>query len=237
MTNYDGSENRQEEGRGDDRRPARSGVTPLLLAAEAVLFLIVLVIVIHFLGGRGTEDAGKGSEPNLAQTLVTPEPTPVPTAAPAQEPTPAPSSVPEATAAPVPESTPAPSPAPESTSTTVPEPAMVYTREGILRAAEAREASSMRPTYVTVSYEDGTKLQVPEEKDFLDPPLEKIVYSDNPNSKYIQIMPKPQANHGVLGLMDKGEKVMILAEAGGFYFFVAEDGRAGWNGKSFFSAP
>ena len=42
MTNYDGSENRQEEGRGEGRRPARSGVTPLLLAAEAVLFLIVL---------------------------------------------------------------------------------------------------------------------------------------------------------------------------------------------------
>ena len=88
-----------------------------------------------------------------------------------------------------------------------------------------------------VALEDGTKLQVPEEKDFLDPPLEKIVYSDNPNSKYIQIMPKPQANHGVLGLMDKGEKVTILAEAGGFYFFVAEDGRAGWNGTKFFIDP
>ena len=193
MTNYDGSENRQEEGRGEGRRPARSGVTPLLLAAEAVLFLIVLVIVIHFLGGRGTEDAGKGSETTPAQTLVTPEPTPVPTAAPAPEPTAAPA--PESTPAPspAPESTPAPSPIPESTSTIVPDPGKVYTREGILRAAEAREASSMRPTYVTVSYEDGTKLQIPEEKDFLDPPLEKIVYSDNPNSKYIQIMPKPQA--------------------------------------------
>lgn len=237
MTNYDGSENRQEEGRGEGRRPARSGVTPLLLAAEAVLFLIVLVIVIHFLGGRGTEDAGKGGETTPAQTVMTPEPAPVPSAAPAPEPTAAPA--PESTSAPspAPESTPAPSPIPESTSTIMPDPGKVYTREGILRAAEAREASNLRPTYVTVSYEDGTKLQVPEEKDFLDPPLEKIVYSDNPNSKYIQIMPKPQVNHGVLGLMEKGEKVTILAEAGGFYFFVAEDGRAGWNGTKFFIDP
>ena len=37
--------------------------------------------------------------------------------------------------------------------------------------------------------------------------------------------------------MDKGEKVTILAEAGGFYFFVAEDGRAGWNGTKFFIDP
>jgi hypothetical protein len=126
-----------------------------------------------------------------------------------------------------------PTPVPAQT----PAASTVYTRDGILEAAKAREASSARPAYVTVSYEDGTSLQVPNESSFLNPPKKKLVKPQRDTADSIYIMPKPEEGHGVLGTMNRNEEVTVLVEMGGYCFFVAEDGRAGWNGTKFFVDP
>ena len=50
-------------------------------------------------------------------------------------------------------------------------------------------------------------------------------------------MPRPQPGNGTLGKVTHGDLVTILAETEYYYFFVTEDGRAGWNGKSYFAEP
>ena len=79
----------------------------------------------------------------------------------------------------------------------------------------------------------------------LDVPLDYEIY-DNPilmtiqsgGSGKIWIMPYSENGHGVLGKVSDGTKVEILAarqgrstdgSIGTFYFFVTEDGMAGWN--------
>ena len=123
MSNNNRYEDWQEESRGEDRGPRRSGVMPFLLAAMGVLCLIVLVVAIHFLGGRGTADAGKteGGLPtpiSIPETSVPPEPAAEepsaeePAAEVAGEPSPSPAQA-AVTTTPVDPATPTPAPTPE----------------------------------------------------------------------------------------------------------------------------
>lgn len=50
----------------------------------------------------------------------------------------------------------------------------------------------------------------------------------------IYLMPMAEKGHGNLGTVGDGEEVLILAERDGFYFFMTEDGRYGWNGTRYF---
>ena len=69
------------------------------------------------------------------------------------------------------------------------------------------------------------------------PPKKKLVKPQRDTADSIYIMPKPEEGHGVLGTMNRNEEVTVLVEMGGYCFFVAEDGRAGWNGTKFFVDP
>ena len=122
MPNNNRYEDWQEESRGEDRGPRRSGVMPFLLAAMGVLCLIVLVVAIHFLGGRGTADAGKteGGLPtpiSIPETSAPPEfaveepAVEEPAAEVAEEPDPSPAQA-AVTTTPVDPATPTPAPSP-----------------------------------------------------------------------------------------------------------------------------
>ena len=53
----------------------------------------------------------------------------------------------------------------------------------------------------------------------------------------IYFMPQPALGHGVLGTVDTGTPVTILAVQNNLYFFMTDDGRMGWNGGTFFTKP
>ena len=54
------------------------------------------------------------------------------------------------------------------------------------------------------------------------------------NDGWIYIMPKPKAGNGNLGILADWTYVTICAEKNGFVYFETDDGKAGWNGKSYF---
>ena len=130
----------------------------------------------------------------------------------------------------------APNPAPNpSTPNPAPNPAPNpssggYTHDSVLEAARAAAAGNSK--YSTVS-DKNVELEVPPTAQFLSTPFTMEVYAKK-NGKAIYFMPKPQPGNGNLGKIKQGEVVTILAETNDFYFFVASDGRAGWNGKSYF---
>lgn len=97
--------------------------------------------------------------------------------------------------------------------------------------ALAREAEQNTRGYSTVSTKD-VELEFPNPEDYLDEPIvTQIKFSKN---GAIFIMPKPKTGNGNLGTMEAGTKVTLIAKYKNFYFFVADDGRMGWNGKDYF---
>ena len=79
----------------------------------------------------------------------------------------------------------------------------------------------------------GVKLELPTQKEMLDEPF--LAYTDNGKDHgSIYIMPVPKADNGYLGTVETGTEVWIVAETDYYYFFVTDDGRLGWNGKSYF---
>lgn len=88
-------------------------------------------------------------------------------------------------------------------------------------------------TYSTVST-TGVALEWPKDSEYIG---EELIAYAKPENKggSIYIMPKPKAGNGNLGTIAEGTQVTILAQRGNFYFFETEDGRAGWNGKKYFS--
>ena len=87
-------------------------------------------------------------------------------------------------------------------------------------------------TWNIVSNEDVT-LRLPYSDASLDKPMSATVKGCSPKGG-IYIMPIPEEGNGDLGIILHGEPVTILANEGGFLFFVSEDGRCGWNGAKFF---
>ena len=131
----------------------------------------------------------------------------------------------------VPTATPAPTVTPAPVVT--PPAGQSYTRDSVLAAARAAAQSDSH--YSTVS-EKNVGLEVPADSDFLKTPF-SMKANAKENGKAIYIMPRPRPGNGTLGTVKHEEPVTILAETEYYYFFVTRDGRAGWNGKSFFSAP
>ena len=85
-------------------------------------------------------------------------------------------------------------------------------------------------SYSTVSNE-GVELVFPKSRDMLSKIKTARVKASN---GAIYLMPVPKAGNGVLGKVRSNKTVYILAERGGFYFFMTKDGRFGWNGKKYF---
>ena len=108
-----------------------------------------------------------------------------------------------------------------------------YTWESIWDAADSAAANSSK--YSTVS-DKNVELEVPPTSQLLSNPFLMKAYAEK-NGKAIYIMPKPVPGNGNLGKVSHGELVTILAENDYYYFFVTADGRAGWNGKSYFTNP
>ena len=108
-----------------------------------------------------------------------------------------------------------------------------YTQEGIMSAAI--DAAYSNSHYETVN-PDGVSLEVPADKDLLSYPFQMCAYAAK-YGKAIYILPRPAAEDSHIGKVKHGELVTILAEKNGFYFFVTQDGRAGWNGISHFVDP
>ena len=79
----------------------------------------------------------------------------------------------------------------------------------------------------------GVDLQYPAERDFYVQSFEATVkYFDGGDGIYY--MPLPESGHGNLGTIASGKKVTILAEKNGYFFFMAKNGRCGWNGTNWF---
>ena len=98
--------------------------------------------------------------------------------------------------------------------------------------ALALEAEENCRNYSTVSNKK-VALELPYPEDYLDEALDREVkFSGN---GAIFIMPRPQAGNGALDTVKAGTEVTVIAEYKGFYFFICEDGRMGWNGKDFFT--
>jgi hypothetical protein len=80
----------------------------------------------------------------------------------------------------------------------------------------------------------GVELELPKSGEYYDEPFTAYVKASR-SGGYIYIMPKPKSGNGNLGTIDDGTKVTILARRRGYYFFMADDGRQGWNGTGFFT--
>ena len=76
-------------------------------------------------------------------------------------------------------------------------------------------------------------LRLPHTGAYLEKPMSATIKGCSPKGG-IYIMPIPQEGNGDLGIVLHGEPVTIIANEGGFLFFVPEDGRCGWNGAKFF---
>ncbi len=104
-----------------------------------------------------------------------------------------------------------------------------YTDEELLALAE--KAAKNSRDYSTVSTGKAA-LEFPYPAERFDSALrQQVKFTKN---GAIFIMPKPKSGFGVLGTIKAGTKVSVIAEYKGFYFFVTDDGRMGWNGKAYF---
>ncbi len=79
----------------------------------------------------------------------------------------------------------------------------------------------------------GVELQYPAERDFYVKSFEAKVKTFE-GGEGIYYMPMPESGHGHLGSILSGKKVTILAEKNGYFFFMASNGRCGWNGTQWF---
>ena len=100
--------------------------------------------------------------------------------------------------------------------------------------ALAKEAEKNISDYSTTSTKK-TKLELPYKNERLAEALHlEVKFTKN---GAIYIMPKPKSGYGVLGTIKAGTQVTVIAESKGYYFFIADDGRMGWNGKAYFTDP
>ncbi len=79
-------------------------------------------------------------------------------------------------------------------------------------------------------------LVFPSSSDLLSEPLHAYVDGNQKNGG-IYYYPKASTDNGVLGTVKDGTNVTIFAEDDGYYFFMTNSGRMGWNKKKFFTRP
>ena len=104
-------------------------------------------------------------------------------------------------------------------------PVLAGSRQGALTAVE-----DCRPDPDYMAWSDtGDPIELPRSRDYLSKPF--VAKANGVKKKVsIYLMPQPESGHGNLGTVAHGEKVLVLAKRNGFYFFMTEDGRYGWNG-------
>ena len=105
-----------------------------------------------------------------------------------------------------------------------------YTDDELIELALQAEKTCRN--YATVS-NTKTSLELPYPEEHLDSSLRMEVKFTKNGAIYI--MPKPENGHGALDTIKAGTKVTVIAEYKGYYFFVADDGRMGWNSKDYFT--
>lgn len=87
---------------------------------------------------------------------------------------------------------------------------------------------------VKTTSDKNEELELPLDLMMLSKPFRAIVTS-TPTGIYV--MPMPEAGHGQLGSVEVGSVVWVVAQYRGFYFFVFENRKMGWNGAAYFQAP
>ena len=105
-----------------------------------------------------------------------------------------------------------------------------YTDDELIELALQAEKNCRN--YATVS-NTKTALELPYPEEHLDSSLRMEVKFTKNGAIYI--MPKPENGHGALDTIKAGTKVTVIAEYKGYYFFVDDDGRMGWNSKDYFT--
>jgi hypothetical protein len=118
-----------------------------------------------------------------------------------------------------------------------------YTAERVRE--EAQRAADDPHIEYSMTSEDGTRLEIPKDEEFLDFPRMMATRADASNK--FSFLPVPAQGHEALGKAEHGELVLIVAtrvseeekdensEPVIYYFTVAPDGRAGWNTRTAFS--
>ena len=222
--------------------PRKKGNPGIILVATltgilAVVALGLLVYMLH------TGLIGGGSSSPAETTVLTSPAQVTPVVIPTDPATPVPAT-PTPTPAPTPVPTPVPTPAP------TPKPDPVYNSSGYSNAGiweGARQAAAnpnLRWNYTITSRGDKAPdgyrdLQVPDDSELLQVPYKMRVSAEGYVAIYI--MPVPEEGHGYCGRVAHEEVVTVLAEKKvgyvTYYFFVCDDGRAGWNGSSLFTTP
>ena len=93
--------------------------------------------------------------------------------------------------------------------------------------------SIYRAGNIKTTSDKGVQLLIPHDEYWLSTPYRTTVKASRVNGM-IYIMPAPKSGNGNLGVIADGTEVLILAKQNGCLFFVAYDGRMGWNGEPYF---
>lgn len=91
------------------------------------------------------------------------------------------------------------------------------------------EGSFQYPTVSTL----GVRLAFPEESAYLEEETSATVKTGREGGS-IYLLPKAGDDNGIIGTVNEGETVTVLAEVGDYVFFQTEDGRYGWNHAKWF---
>ena len=105
---------------------------------------------------------------------------------------------------------------------------MVFTMFPVSADAASTSYSTRSSTKVLLVFPDYGSL--------LKEPLHAKV-SGNQKNGAIYYVPKPESGNGNLGTVKKGTNVTIFAEDDGYYFFMTNSGRMGWNKVEYFTEP
>ena len=134
--------------------------------------------------------------------------------------------------------TPAPTPTPTPAPTASPKSGRAYTHDGL--AALARETAARDPNYFLTSPDPyNLELQIPEDHELLDEPYRMKVSKVADGQTAINLIPIPRSkpDTGIIGNVPVGAEVTVVAETAAYYLIVTDDGKVGWNGKSWFEKP
>ena len=87
--------------------------------------------------------------------------------------------------------------------------------------------------YHTTVSTKGVSLTLPADSYYLDTPYRTWIKASKAGGS-VYIMPIPKEGNGNLGTIADGTEVVIVAKQGAYFFFIAYDGRMGWNGGPYF---
>ena len=100
------------------------------------------------------------------------------------------------------------------------------------RYSEVRLLSALCAT-TYISFHDMEDMEFPRDNERFDV-TERMTVGKTGNGDLL-ILPKPDADANDIGSIAAGTEVTVIAESKGYYFFVDDDGRMGWNSKDYFT--